>query len=426
MSSVGLPDCKIFFLGAALFCLLACTNTKDLSIVNLSNVYRSSDHVFHPEFLVQHLTDSTSLLLVRLNGNEFLFSRQEDNNFRAYFTIRYRLAEAYESINVILDSSRASYLIGDEEKNLRKIYTLRFRLPKKSEMLLVVTVHDQLKNFEEDFYLTVDNTSMQSGQSFTAKLINDSFPLFRNYVGPGDSVRIKYRDPSIKKFYVKAYTRSFPLAPPPFSFDLREEINEVPDSVFVYDVTDTGFISFNKQGFYQFQIDTTEKSGFTLHVFHGSFPAVTSPDQMFEAVRYITARREFDEMKANPNKRAAMDKFWLELGGNPERTKLLIKKYYTRIREANQYFTSYTEGWRTDRGLVYTVFGKPNAVYRSSTAESWIYGTPNSALSVNFYFNKIHNQFTDNDFELTREPLLEGSWMRAVDVWRQGRVYNDN
>jgi GWxTD domain-containing protein len=418
---------KTFFFVPALFCMfIACTGTKDLSVVNLSNVYRNTDHVFHPDFLVQHLTDSTSRLHVQLIGSEFLFSRQSDNHFNSFFTIRYRLAEAYESINVILDSGRASFRITEEEKNLKKIYQLPILLPKKSEMLLLVTIHDLLKNYEEEFYVPVDNSSSQSRQSFTLTLLNDSVPAFRNYIGAGDSVRINYRDPSVKKYFVGAYNRNFPLAPPPFSFDQREDINEEPDSVFTYDVTDTGFISLKKQGFYHFRIDSTDKNGFTLFVYHHSFPSVTSPEQMLECVRYITARREFEEMKTNPNKRAAMDKFWLDLGGNPERTKVLIKKYYTRIREANQYFSSYTEGWRTDRGLVYTVFGKPNAVYKSSTAENWIYGTQNSPLSVNFLFNKIINPFTDNDYVLTREPLLEGSWMRAVDVWRQGRVYNDN
>jgi len=423
----GSSSFRTFYFAPAFFCFfLACTGTKDLSVVNLSNVYRNTDHVFHPEFSIRHLTDSTSSLHMLINTNEFLFSRQNNDQFNASFTIRYRLAEAYESIKDNLDTGSVSFRITEEEKNLKKIYDLKFRIPAKSEMLLLVTIRDNQKNFEEEFYLPIDNTSKQSRQSFTARIINGSVPLFKNYISTDDSVQITYRDPSVKKYFVSAYNRHFPLAPPPFSFDQRAEFNEVPDSTFTYDVNDTGFITLKKQGFYHFQIDTADENGFTLYVFHGSFPSVTSPDQMFECVRYITARREFEEMKVNPNKRAAMDKFWLELGGNPERTKILIKKYYTRIREANQYFSSYTEGWRTDRGLVYTVFGKPNTVYKSSTAESWIYGTPNSALAVNFFFTKAINPFSDNDYVLTREPLLEGSWMRAVDVWRQGRVYNDN
>ena len=423
----GSSSFRPFLYVPAFFCFfISCLGTKDLSVVNLASVYRNSDHVFHPEFLIRHTSDSTSSLHVLLKTNEFLFSRQTDNRFNAFFSVHFRLAEAYESIGVVLDSGSATFRITEEEKNLRKIYDLPFRIPKKSEMLLLVTIHDNQKNYEEEFYLPVDNSSKQCRQSFTARMINDSTPLFRNYIGPGDTIQVKYRDPSVKHYFVSAYNRNFPLAPPPFSFDTREEFNPIPDSTFIYDANDSNFITLRKQGFYHFQIDTADKNGFTLFVFHGSFPAVTSPDQMFECVRYITARREFEEMKTNQNKRAAMDKFWLDLGGNPERTKLLIKKYYTRIREANLFFTSYTEGWRTDKGLVYTVFGKPNTVYKSSTAESWIYGTPNSALSVNFFFNKVENPFTDNDFILTREPLLEGSWMRAVDVWRQGRVYNDN
>jgi GWxTD domain-containing protein len=416
-----------FFLRALLFIFIAsCVGTKDLSVVNLSNLYRNTDHLFHPEFLVAHQSDTTSRLNVLLNTKEFLCSRQSDEHFRAFFTIRYRLAEAYESINVILDSGSVSFQINEEEKNQAKLYEVPFHLPKKSEMLLLITIHDNQKNAEEEFYVPVDNLSSQSRQSFSAFVKGNAAPMMKNYISDHDSIRVLYRDPSVKKLFVRVYSRVFPLAPPPFSYETRDDFDYVPNYTFTYDVNDTNYIMLKQQGFYHFQTDTSEKNGFTIFVFSNSFPAVTSPEQMLECVRYLTTKREFEGMKESPNKKAAMDKFWLDLGGNPERTKLLIKKYYTRIREANQYFSSYTEGWRTDRGMVYTVFGKPNNVYKSSSAESWVYGTPNNALSVNFFFTKVINPFTDNDFLLSREPLFEGSWMRAVDVWRQGRVYNDN
>lgn len=415
-----------FILTLSLVIVSACTPTKDLSVVNLSDLYRNNDRFYHPEFFVVHQTDSTSKLLARLNTKEFLFSRQSDDHFRAFFTIRYRLADAYESINVVLDSGSIAFSINEEEKNHQKIYEVPMRLTKKSEMLLLVTIHDNQKNFEEEFYVPVDNTSPESRQSFSAFTKGDEWPLFRNYISDHDSVKIVFRDSTVKKLFARAYSRTFPLAPPPFSFDIRDDFDYRPDFTFTYDVGDSNFINLKQQGFYHFQVDTTDKNGYTLFVFPGSFPSVASPEQMLECVRYLTTKREFEEMKTSPNKKAAMDKFWLDLGGNTDRTKLLIKKYYTRIREANQYFSSYTEGWRTDRGMVYTVFGKPNNVYKSSTAESWIYGTPNNALSINFFFTKVINPFTDNDYLLTREPLFEGSWMRAVDVWRQGRVYNDN
>ena len=111
-------------------------------------------------------------------------------------------------------------------------------------------------------------------------------------------------------------------------------------------------------------------------------------------------------------------------GGNQEKTRSLIKKYYGRVIEANKYFSSYTEGWRTDRGMIYILFGSPGTVYKSAESESWIYGTPNSTLALNFFFIKVNNPFTDNDYTLSRSPTYESSWYRAVEIWRQGRVYN--
>jgi GWxTD domain-containing protein len=418
--------CSRYLVTCLLLFVASCTGTRDLSVVNLSGIYRNADRFFHPEFAVAHASDTTSRIVVLLNTKELLFSRQSDDRFRAFFSVHYKLAEAYESIKTILDSGNTSFQVSEEEKNLPLVYEVPFRLPKKSEMLLIVSIRDNQKNYAEEFYVPVDNASRQSRQSFSAQAKNENHILFRNYVSDHDSVKISFRDSSVKKLFVRAYSRTFPLAPPPFSFDVREEFDYRPDHTFTYDVNDTNYINLKQQGFYHFQSDTADRNGFTLYVYPGSFPAVTSPEQMLECVRYLTTKREFEEMKANPNKKAAMDKFWLDLGGNADRTKHLIRKYYTRIREANQYFSSYTAGWRTDRGLVYTVFGKPNNVYKSSTAESWIYGTPNNALSVNFFFTRVINPFSDNDYMLTREPLFEGSWMRAVDVWRQGRVYNDN
>ena len=406
--------------------LFGCLGTKDLSVVNLSDLYRGAAHTYHPEFAVAHQTDSTSKLLVRLNTKELLFSRQSDDRFRAFITIRYQLVDSYESINEVLDSGYTAIQVEETDKNRQKIFEVNFHLPKKKTMLLVITIHDDQKNLEEDFYQSIENQSSQSRQSFAAFLMNEDQPLFRNYVSNQDSIRITYRNPEVRKLWVSVFTRSFPLAPPPFSFDVRNDFDYTPDDSFSYEVNDSNYIVLNQPGFYHFRADTTDKEGFTLYCFSGSFPSVTSPEQMVECVRYLTTKREFEQMKLSPDKKAAMDKFWLDLGANPERSKYLIRKYYTRIREANQYFTSFTEGWRTDRGMVYTVFGKPNNVYRNTSAESWIYGTPNNTLSINFFFTRVNNPFTDNDFLLSREPLFEGSWMRAVDVWRQGRVYNDN
>jgi len=147
--------------------------------------------------------------------------------------------------------------------------------------------------------------------------------------------------------------------------------------------------------------------------------------QLIEPLRYINTRKEFDDLFGNQNKKLALDKFWMGMGGNQERSRELIRRYYNRVLNANTYFSSHMEGWKTDRGLIFIIFGPPNVVYKSDNGESWTYGESGAMLSLNFNFTRVNNPFTDNDFDLERAPLYETSWYRAVDIWRQGRVYND-
>ena len=141
-------------------------------------------------------------------------------------------------------------------------------------------------------------------------------------------------------------------------------------------------------------------------------------------MRYLTSKKEFEEMRKSVNLKAAVDNFWLARGGSEEKTRALIRKYYGRVQDANKYFTSYTEGWRTDRGMIYVIFGAPSTLYLSAESETWIYGTPNSTLALNFFFTKVINPFTPNDMTLSRAPIYESNWYRAVETWRQGRAYN--
>jgi hypothetical protein len=103
----------------------------------------------------------------------------------------------------------------------------------------------------------------------------------------------------------------------------------------------------------------------------------------------------------------------------------LLKRYYGRVKEANKYYTSYTQGWKTDRGMVFVVFGKPTNMYMTSKGEVWVYGMETSMNSIRFVFNKTENPFSDNDYILERSQFFKDPWYSAVDYWRQGHVYMD-
>jgi GWxTD domain-containing protein len=138
------------------------------------------------------------------------------------------------------------------------------------------------------------------------------------------------------------------------------------------------------------------------------------------------SKEEFESCKQAPDKKAAIDKFWLTIGGSNERARELLKRYYGRVKEANKYFSSYTQGWKTDRGMIFIIYGHPTNNYRTSGAEVWVYGTEGSPSAQRFVFKKTQNPFSDNDFVLERSQFYKDSWYYAVDYWRQGHVYLDN
>ncbi|MGZ4158392.1 MAG: GWxTD domain-containing protein, partial [Bacteroidia bacterium] len=121
--------------------------------------------------------------------------------------------------------------------------------------------------------------------------------------------------------------------------------------------------------------------------------------------------------------RGSIEKFWLACTGSQDRAKEIIRKYYNRVKDANLFFTSYIEGWKTDRGMIYLIYGAPNVIYRTANAEVWTYGEENNINSLSYSFLKVNNPFSDNDYTLERSSVYKQSWGSAVDIWRQGRTY---
>lgn len=81
----------------------------------------------------------------------------------------------------------------------------------------------------------------------------------------------------------------------------------------------------------------------------------------------------------------------------------VFDEYYRRINYANENFSHYTEGWKTDRGMVYIILGSPNNIdrhpfdYDSKPYEIWEY----YELNKSFIFI---DETGFGDFRLT-EPL---------------------
>lgn len=399
---------------------LASCHISKMASHNFSYLYDRDMFPFIPEYAIFNVNDSLTSVYYKFNTKYLLYVKQFDEKmFTAKFSLKGELYENDE-MKALIDSSRVS--TADNNNTVSKYITgnIDLRNKKSGAHILKLTFSDLNKNTTVESFLTINRGNHNGRQNFM--LLNaDSVPAYTSYVSPGQEFRLLFNNMKTNKLFVRYYNRVFPVASPPYSTVKEKPIDLKPDSIFTVTLTDgsTAMLNFTKKGIYHFQADTSQKEGFTVFRFDDDFPEITSLSQMLHPIRYLATKNEYNELEAMNNNKEAVDKFWIENAGNADRAKQMIKLYYNRVMDANRFFTSYLEGWKTDRGVIYIIYGQPNIVYKGRNAEYWVYGEDKNMLSIHFDFNKVENPFTDNDYSLTRSPVYKDGWYIAVDNWRR-------
>ena len=410
---------KLYLLALSFVFLTSCGGIYNLRDVNYSQTYNPQNKSTAIESSIWHLTDSTSLLNIRFNQSDL---RNEAVNG---YEISYDIYDTKESTK--LQSSDADHTnIYIVDSNLLKNNTISYppvllhNINSNKEYVLKLIFKDLDKKDIAESYITIHKENAFTDQNYQLK--DDARNIiFKNYINDGESFKILYNNYNTNLLYVKYYKLKNTIAPPIYNLDVQKVPKFTPDSSFTIKLSnlESNFITLGNEGMYHFQADTTNVDGLTLFQFYDGFPIVKTPIQMIYPLRYLSTKKDFDEINQSVDYKNAVDKFWLQIAGNPDRAISLIKKYYVAVKDANRFFTSYIEGWRTDRGMIYIVFGPPPVVYRNSNIETWVYGEPNNLMSLKFTFDKIDNPFTDNDFVLRRDQGFKASWFEAVDIWRR-------
>jgi GWxTD domain-containing protein len=85
-----------------------------------------------------------------------------------------------------------------------------------------------------------------------------------------------------------------------------------------------------------------------------------------EDVRWIITDEElaaWKKLKSNAERDAFMEAFWQRRDPTPDTEENEYKEeHYRRIMYANEHFAAGVPGWRTDRGRMYIMYGKPDAI----------------------------------------------------------------
>lgn len=216
---------------------------------------------------------------------------------------------------------------------------------------------------------------------------------------------------------VSWYDDDFPAAAPAFSeAQARVSRGMAVDSVFL--VRKGERILPSMKGLYLIQKDTNAVQGLAFRA-EDDYPQYSRVANLAGPLIYITTKQEYDRLEASKGNKRVFDRIVLGITADTERARRLMRNYFRRVELANRYFTSYKEGWKTDRGMVYIVFGPPEEVYKFDDREVWSY--KNSRFNARFTFARSTSLFDPDNFVLIREKKFEETWYLVVDLWRNAR-----
>lgn len=399
--------------------LISCGGLKRLNEFDLADGYQVNGLKHEMNVAFHSLNDSTTTLIVRINPKELLFSKTHSHNHIARYTLGYKVFDSYDD-KLAIDTGKIRYSIKKEELLSFKHHRIKVFAKKGMDYIIKVTINDENRNASTSKILTLRKKSECSRSYFKISANNVANENFTNF--QKDSFSIK----SLKKqtfARVLIFSLKNTCAPKPHEVSYMYHFGSAPDTSWIINLNNTNYFPPLKNKYYHFITDTIEHNGFSVFTPNPTFPRLTSLNQANGALGYLLEKRDYVNLLRSTNPRKAFEDKWLELAGNRERAKNIIKEFYGEVSKANTLFTSNNPGWSTDRGMVYIIYGPPNIVYRYNDSEIWIYGEENNLFSERFEFLKIQSNLSDNIYVLKRNINFKVNYNRMVNAWIDERGY---
>ncbi len=163
-----------------------------------------------------------------------------------------------------------------------------------------------------------------------------------------------------------------------------------------------------------------------------NYPSIKTPLELARPLYYLMNEKEYKKLLSieNPAKlKKAIDRFWLSHIKNSKVAKNVISQYYHRVEEANKQFSNYKEGWKTDPGMIYILFGPPwyNDHFSDQMVWSYSYNQNNPEKNFLFVQPKLKSKFYPfYNFQLQRHSMYYSIEYEQVSRWLSGSILNTN
>lgn len=365
--------------------LVLSAHAIDFSRINIAWKYDPQAEIEMKDRIVQNGEEMTIFLRIRADS---LMSWNFD------FLIQPR----YESeSHVKLEQYRIDTLFSESNAEIVK---LTFKKPE--ENLLVVKI------FKENFFyyhdIPLKNGSLSHPSIYP--VTNEGLPIFDNYLNKSG-----FKWEGTDNPYVQQYLEDFPFADPPMGEMKPLAPSILPDTAFVFS-HDSSFLN---SYFYVVREDATTSAGVTVLRTSPYYPEFKQLNELATAMQYILNEPERKEIRNSRDLKQSFDSFWIKTYVTKFRARNAIRNYFNWVKQANRLFTDFKQGWKTDRGMLFIVYGAPDEVYRTDTEEEWFYDNGPS-----FEFTVISTFFSPKTYALRRQVEFEENWFEYIGAIRRG------
>ena len=300
------------------------------------------------------------------------------------------------------------------------IYSFEFeKTPDQS--LIVLEVNNILRNRKFLIDIPIQRNKNTRNQPFLIFEAQRNVPYFSRFVNLDQAVRLVNVFGNDGKYQVQGVVNNQAVAIPTFD-EGRVQAPTVIEIDTLYGPVEGEIMKFSTAGYYVINDSTEPSNSMGILVTDSFYPYFGQFEKMIEPLIFISTNDEFKTLRRATDSRMAFEDFvTTRISNGGKVAQDFVKFYYRRVRKSAHLFTSNKEGWKTDRGMVYQIYGNPLQVFRNEEQELWVYAAPNGGR-IRFNFAVVSAESNLLEYSLIRESKYKESWMDAVTSWRSGKV----
>ncbi|UZD22500.1 GWxTD domain-containing protein [Algoriphagus halophytocola] len=350
---------------------------------------------------------------------QFQIEKIEENPAFNNYSFTYSILDSYEEEILSDNSTMLTQADLTRDTDRHWVFEKTLTIPENKETAIALLAVQDTRQGDEYYYSIDIKSSFVFDQPTFGAYYANNVGFDQNYLNAGESLLFKTSGgPALHSFY---YPVSLEVPYPPMETKpapVPRELEVVDEGEFLSNVPK----SFDQIGYYFIQNDTSANSGLVLKTTHEAFPKVRDWEEMIDMVKYISTRKEHENLVAAEDKKKALDAYWLSLTRNPDTAKELIREYFRQVEFANILFTDFKEGWKTDKGMIYIVMGPPQEVNFYEDREVWTYGGSTETSKIRFNFVRVKNILSPHYYTLNRSRAYQPVWFKNISIWRSGKM----